>query len=52
MDNEQVVISKKLLKIVGQTNARYKMFEKNDKILLALSGGKDSLSLAHILKHF
>ena len=52
MDNEQVVISKKLLKIVGQTNARYKMLEKNDKILLALSGGKDSLSLAHILKHF
>ena len=45
-------ISKKLLRIVGQTNAKYKMFEENDKILLGLSGGKDSMSLAHILKHF
>ena len=28
------------------------MFEEGDKILLGLSGGKDSMSLAHILKHF
>lgn len=47
-----IEISKKLLRIVGQTNAKYEMFEENDKILLALSGGKDSLILAHILKHF
>ncbi|MDA3043172.1 MULTISPECIES: tRNA 2-thiocytidine biosynthesis TtcA family protein [unclassified Campylobacter] len=45
-------ISKKLLRVVGQTNAKYKMFEEGDKILLGLSGGKDSMSLAHILKHF
>ncbi|EDO9795167.1 tRNA 2-thiocytidine biosynthesis protein TtcA [Campylobacter fetus] len=45
-------LSKKLIRQVGQTNAKYKMFEKNDKILLGLSGGKDSLALAHILKHF
>ncbi len=45
-------ISKKLLRVVGQTNARYKMFEKGDKILLGLSGGKDSITLAHLLKHF
>ncbi|CAD7286353.1 tRNA 2-thiocytidine biosynthesis TtcA family protein [Campylobacter suis] len=47
-----IELSKKLLRIVGQTNAKYKMFEENDKILLALSGGKDSMSLAHTLKHF
>ena len=47
-----IEISKKLLRIVGQTNAKYKMFEENDRILLGLSGGKDSLNLAHILKHF
>lgn len=29
-----VEISKKLLRIVGQTNARYKMFEDGDKIIL------------------
>ena len=45
-------LSKKLLRRVGQTNAKYKMFERGDKILLALSGGKDSMSLAHVLKHF
>lgn len=46
------MISKKLIRKVGQTNAKYKMFEKNDKILLALSGGKDSLTLAYIMNHF
>ncbi len=49
---ENIEISKKLLRIVGQTNAIYSLFEEGDKILLGLSGGKDSLSLAHILKHF
>lgn len=47
-----IELSKKLLRIVGQTNAKYKMFEDGDKILLALSGGKDSMTLAHLLKHF
>lgn len=47
-----VNISKNLLRIVGQTNAKYAMFEENDKILLGLSGGKDSMSLAHIMNHF
>ncbi|NLY03692.1 MAG: tRNA 2-thiocytidine biosynthesis protein TtcA [Campylobacter sp.] len=45
-------ISKKLLRIVGQTNAKYQMFEENDKILLGVSGGKDSMVLSHILNHF
>lgn len=45
-------LSKKLLRVVGQTNAKYKMFEDGDKILLGLSGGKDSLILSHILRHF
>ncbi len=44
-------ISKRLLRTVGQTNAKYTLIQEGDKILLGLSGGKDSLSLAHILKH-
>lgn len=44
-------ISKRLLRIVGRTNARYGLIKEGDKILLGLSGGKDSLSLAHLLKH-
>ena len=44
-------ISKRLLRIAGRTNARYNLISEGDKILLGLSGGKDSLSLAHILKH-
>lgn len=47
-----IKLSKKLLRKVGQTNAKYSMFEEGDKILLGLSGGKDSLVLAHLLKHF
>lgn len=46
-----VQISKKLLKIVGKTNARYRLIEKDDRILLGVSGGKDSLMLAHIMAH-
>ena len=46
-----IELSKRLLRQVGQTNARYKMIEGGDKILLGLSGGKDSLALAHVLKH-
>ena len=47
-----IKLSKKLLSLVGKTNAKYSMIEDGDKILLGLSGGKDSLVLAHILNHF
>lgn len=46
-----IEISKKLLKIVGRTNAKYDLTAEGDRILLGLSGGKDSLMLAHILNH-
>ena len=44
-------MSKKLLKVIGKTNAEFKLIGDNDRILVGLSGGKDSLSLVHALKH-
>ena len=46
-----VSISKKLLRVTGRTNAKYNLIKEGDKILLGLSGGKDSLALIHAMKH-
>ncbi|KAA6224611.1 MULTISPECIES: tRNA 2-thiocytidine biosynthesis TtcA family protein [unclassified Campylobacter] len=42
-------LSKRLIRQVAQANAKFKLIENNDKVLLGLSGGKDSLALAHLL---
>ena len=43
-------ISKKITKIVGNTNATYNLIQEGDKVLVGFSGGKDSLTLIHTLK--
>jgi len=43
-------ISKKITKLVGQTNANYDLIKEGDKVLIGFSGGKDSLTLIHSLK--
>ena len=35
---------------LGKTNAEFNLIEEGDKILVGLSGGKDSLTLIHALK--
>lgn len=35
---------------LGKTNAEFRLIEEGDKILVGLSGGKDSLTLVHALK--
>lgn len=41
--------SKKIMKAVGQAIKDWNMIEDGDRLLLGLSGGKDSLALLHIL---
>ena len=50
MSNE-VLPPKSLLRKVGRAIADYDMIRQGDRILLGVSGGKDSLSLLRILRH-
>lgn len=42
----------KLMRLVTQAMIQWDMIEEGDRLLLGLSGGKDSLSLLHILLEF
>ncbi len=42
---------KAILRPVGRAIADFDMIREGDRIMLGLSGGKDSLSLLHILRH-
>lgn len=43
---------KSLLRAAGRAIADFGMIRDKDRIVLGLSGGKDSLSLLHLLEHF
>ncbi len=45
-------IPKTLLRHTGRALLDYDMIHHGDRLLLGVSGGKDSLSLLHILRHF
>ena len=49
---EFITPSKKLASLTGRAIADFDMIRAGDRILLGLSGGKDSLSLLHILRYF
>lgn len=45
-----IKLSKKLIRQVAKANAKFELITSGDSVLLGLSGGKDSLALAHLLK--
>ena len=49
---DQIKPPKSLLRQAGRAIADYSMIRDGDRVLLGLSGGKDSLSLLHMLIHF
>jgi len=47
--DKQAKFSKKLLRLFGRSNAKYRLIGEGDRVLVALSGGKDSLTLLHLI---
>ncbi len=45
-----IKISKKIMSKLGKTNAEFELIQEGDKILVGLSGGKDSLTMIHAMK--
>jgi tRNA 2-thiocytidine biosynthesis protein TtcA len=50
--SEFIKPSKSLMTLVGRAMGEFQMLREGDRVLLGLSGGKDSLSLLHILHHY
>lgn len=48
---ELLKVPKAILRPVGRAIAEFEMIKEGDRVMLGLSGGKDSLSLLHILRH-
>lgn len=44
-------IEQRLFRTVKRTSEEYELLAPGDKVLLALSGGKDSYGMAHLLRH-
>lgn len=44
-----IKLSKKIMRQIGRTNAAFSLIEEGDKILVGLSGGKDSLTMVHAM---
>ncbi len=52
MTEAAVALERKLLRRIGRLNRAFTLIEPGDKIMVALSGGKDSWSLLHLLRAY
>jgi tRNA 2-thiocytidine biosynthesis protein TtcA len=50
--SDLVKVPKEILSQVGAAIRDFEMIKEGDRVLVALSGGKDSLALVHVLRHF
>ena len=48
---KEAKLSKRLVREFGKTNAQFRLIQEGDRVLVGLSGGKDSLTLIHLLKY-
>ena len=46
---KKICPSKKIMSKLGRTNAEFNLIQEGDKILVGLSGGKDSLTMIHAM---
>ena len=52
MNKKLTILPQSILAEAKKANSVYSLVEKGDKILVGLSGGKDSISLVYLLKYF
>jgi len=45
-----IKLSKKIMRQIGRTNGAFNLIEEGDRILVGLSGGKDSLTMVHAMR--
>lgn len=50
--SDEIQLPKALLRPIGRALVEHAMIQDGDRVLLGVSGGKDSLSLLHCLRHF
>ena len=46
------LLFRKICRLAGTAIVKYGMIGENDRILIGISGGKDSVALLHVLRHF